>query len=181
MAFGNLWLGFFTEATISIDPFTTDRIYDFHSLNNLHVIDNVTKVSRLIIRYRLETDLIADDIEGDATPWPVDLGASYFPAPDGEFPWEPDEVGGGASWRDTVMWRPQSVARSGVPSTKWWAQTEIPISTQCNRIIHDKTTAGFYFGFGYKAATPVIVTPAFTAPQVTGWMQLDYLLSNATI
>lgn len=181
MAFGNLWLGFFVEGIISIDPFTTDRVFTFNSLNNLHVIDNVTRLSRLIIRYRLETDLVADDIEGDATPWPVDLGVSYFPAPDGELQWEPDELGGGASWRDTVMWRPQSVARTGVPSTKWWAQTEVPITTQAQRIIHDKTTAGLWIGFGYKGTTPTIVTPNFTAPQVIGWMQVDYLLSNAEL
>lgn len=179
MPLKNIWLGASTEAVLSIDPFTVDKVFDFHGLDNLHVISGVTKVSKLIIRYRLETDLIADDIEGDAIPWPVDLGVSYVPAPDGEAEWSPGEEGGGASWRDTVRWVPQSVARTGVPSTKWWAQTEVPIVTQCNRIIHDKTTAGFFFGFGYKLATSVISTPAFTAPQVTGWMQIDYLLSNA--
>ena len=181
MAFGAVWLGFRGVGTISIDPFTQSEILVEQSLNNVHVINGTTRVSRLLIRYRLETELSADDTDQPSIPWPVDVGVGYFPAPDGESGWQPGELGGGASWRETAQWRPQSVARSGVPSTKWWAQPEDTRSTPAQRIIHDKSTANLYLRFGFVVGVDGITTPDFLPRAVTGWMQVDYLLSNAII
>jgi hypothetical protein len=183
MTFGALWLGERCGGTISIDPFTQDKIYIGFSLNNLHVIDNVTRISRLLIRYQLYTALVADDVDGDRIPWPVDVGVEYTPSPDGEFFWQPGELGGGASWRETVKWTAQSVARTGVPSTMYSAYPEQPRSSQAQRIIHDKSTALLTLGFGYIPAdsTSGIITPAYIPTAVTGWVQVDYLLSNAEL
>jgi hypothetical protein len=181
MALGRIWLGFRVGGTISIDPFTQGEIYDGHSLNNLHVISGVTRIVRLLIRYRLETDLAADDVDLPAIPWPVDVGVTFTATPGGETGWSPGTVGGDAMFRETAQWRPEAVARTGVPSHVWWAQPESTRNIGNQRIIHDKTTDQLFVGFGYILGDSLIETPAFWPGAVTGWMQVDYLLENAQL
>jgi len=178
MAFGNMWLGVRSVFTLSgVD----DTNIDIFSLDNIHVIDGVSRIDRILVRYGLHTALMENTEIGSKDMRPTGFRVSFSPSPDGEFGQVAAGLGGDALWRETVQWQPQYFTDGALFSTKWWARPENTRSAQGRRTIFFKSEAELAIQVGFYQTEDEISDSNYVEPDVVGWIQVDYLLANAEI
>lgn len=156
-----------------------DEVAEDFPLNFLFVTNNITRLTRVLVGWHFETNLMENSLIGDAQPLTPALSVAYQPSPDGEGSSTAETFAGDKLWREHLSPVPYYWTDGAVHSTKWWADSGQPRSGQAQRIIHDRTTAKITVSMSLNT-TGEIVSFADTAPvDWSGFIWVAFLLEKA--
>jgi hypothetical protein len=169
------WFGYRFHSGLVTDP-SVGMFAEF-SLN-IPNIANGDKLSRSLIGYRVETELLDNGSGLEKPPFPLQFAVNYTPVPDGETSLDAGGVGGDALFRDFARWQPQAWTDGSLFATKWFADSGGLVSVQGTRTVVNKTLATITFQARGPIGDPGFSGPDYNFVSYKGFMWGEFLFER---
>lgn len=136
-------------------------------------------VTHILLDWWWTTALYENSLELQLAPWPLLVGAGYFPEKNFMATWDPQGDVGEALVTTGATWEPHAWTDGTTQSTRWVARSTEPLHTNTSRTVQEpgsdfiRVGAGMQHPFDFSGSTAL-----WFLPNIWGWVRLRYLISE---